>query len=187
VVSLKKRSISRSAIVCSCRPAKMNTLTIAPARSGQRDRRQRPRQIGNTVHLWFLRGLSWDRYLTAKLEVVSAVRENLPTPNSRGGSDSRFPEQFWNVISTSPVEQGFTADCGRFLAQRPDSEEKGQAAVCPLSSPSDGGSFPTTSQLFPGRVQVVVPSWSFLDLPQDVLAHAFLDQSGQAILVILDH
>src|SRR6266516_1634614 len=126
-----------------------------------------------------LRGLSWDTYLTAQLEVVSTVRENLPTPNSRGGSDSRFPEQFWNVISTSPVEQGFTADCGRFLAQRPDSEEKGQAAVCPLSSPSDGGSFPTTSQLFPGRVHVVVPSGLFLDLPQDVLAQALLDQSGQ--------
>ena len=67
-----------------------------------------------------------------------------------------------------------------------DSEEKGQAPACLLSSPSDGGSFPTTSQLFPGRVHVVVPTGLFLDLSQDVLAHAFLDQSGQAILVILD-
>jgi len=55
---------------------------------------KRTEQIGNTVHLWFLwflRGLSWDRYLTAKLEVVSPVRENLPTPNSGGASDARFP------------------------------------------------------------------------------------------------
>jgi len=74
-----------------------------------------------------------------------------------------------------------------FWVEGSDSEEKGQAPACLLSSPSDGGSFPTTSQLFPSRVDVVVPTGLFLDLSQDVLAHAFLDQSGQAILVILDH